>query len=119
MSCFTYTTLNKYSVSVDNSPLILKSTHNESFNYHQKHSSSVILVLRTFIKTIMVAAKDITITEHSANIPIFCCRFLVIMWFLFGEVSSSSGCVILLWHSLSLPYNYYSRFGSCVSFSIA
>ena len=36
------------------------------------------------------------------------------MWFLFGEVSSSSGCmgwpagyVILLWHSLSLPYNYF------------
>ena len=31
------------------------------------------------------------------------------MWFLFGEVSSSSGClgwVILLWYSLSLPYNY-------------
>ena len=32
----------------------------------------------------------------------------VIMWFLFGSVSSSSGMgyVILLWHSLSLPYNY-------------
>ena len=34
------------------------------------------------------------------------------MWFLFGEVSSSSGLlgmgyVILLWHSLSLPYNYF------------
>ena len=32
---------------------------------------------------------------------------------LFGEVSSSSGCLawatfILLWHSLSLPYNYSS-----------
>ena len=35
------------------------------------------------------------------------------MWLLFGEVSSSSGClgmgyVILLWHSLGLPYNYFS-----------
>ena len=38
------------------------------------------------------------------------------MWFLFREVSSSSGCLwvlgmgclILLWHSLSLPYNYLS-----------
>ena len=34
------------------------------------------------------------------------------MWFLFGEVSSSSGCLgwatFLLWHSLSLPYNYYA-----------
>ena len=32
------------------------------------------------------------------------------MWFLFGEVSSSSGCLgwaTLLWHSLSLPYNYF------------
>ena len=33
------------------------------------------------------------------------------MWFLFGGVSSSTWCfgmgyVILLWHSLSLPYNY-------------
>ena len=42
------------------------------------------------------------------------------VWFLFGEVSASSagvlgmGYVILLWHSLSLPYNnflklYYNR----------
>ena len=33
------------------------------------------------------------------------------MWFLFGEVSSSSRCLgwaILLWHSLSLPYNHYA-----------
>ena len=37
------------------------------------------------------------------------------MWFLFGEVSSSSGCwvlgmgyVILLWYSLSRPYNYFA-----------
>ena len=32
------------------------------------------------------------------------------MWFLFEEVSSSSGCLgwaTLLWHSLSLPYNYF------------
>ena len=39
------------------------------------------------------------------------------MCFLFGGVSSSSGCLgatlFLLWHSLSLPYNYsfISRFG--------
>ena len=36
------------------------------------------------------------------------------MWFLFGEVSSSlwvlaMGYVILLWHSLSLPYNYFDE----------
>ena len=34
------------------------------------------------------------------------CNYVV----LFGEVSSSSGCLawatFLLWHSLSLPYNY-------------
>ena len=35
------------------------------------------------------------------------------MWFLFGEVSIflwmlGMGCVILLWHSLSLPYNYFA-----------
>ena len=34
------------------------------------------------------------------------------MWFLLGDVSSSSvlgmGYVILLWHSLSLPYNYFA-----------
>ena len=40
------------------------------------------------------------------------------MWFLFGEISSSSGClgwdsyVILLWHSLSLPYNYFGGNGT-------
>ena len=37
------------------------------------------------------------------------------MWFLFGEVFSSSGCLgwatfFLLWHSLSLPYNYFPLF---------
>ena len=37
---------------------------------------------------------------------------LVIVWFLFGEVFLflwvlGMGCVILLWHSLSLPYNYF------------
>ena len=36
---------------------------------------------------------------------------LLIMWFLFGDVSSSSGCWdelrYFLWHSLSLPYNYF------------
>ena len=33
---------------------------------------------------------------------------IVYLWVLFGEVSSSSwmDCVILSWHSLSLPYNY-------------
>ena len=44
-----------------------------------------------------------------------CYHLLVIMWFLFGEVSSFSGCfgmgcVILLWHSLSFPYNYFVCF---------
>ena len=40
-----------------------------------------------------------------------CCCLLVIMWFLFGEVFSSSGflgwATLFLWHSLSLPYNYF------------
>ena len=40
-----------------------------------------------------------------------CCCLPVTMWFLFGEVSSSSGglglgYVILLWHSLDLLHNY-------------
>ena len=30
------------------------------------------------------------------------------IWILFGEVSSSSWCFILLWHSLCLPYNYFN-----------
>ena len=35
------------------------------------------------------------------------------MWYLFGEVSSCSGClrmgcVILLWHFLNLPYTYFA-----------
>ena len=39
-------------------------------------------------------------------------RLFVIMWFLFGGVSSASwclrlGCVILLWHSLGLPRSYF------------
>ena len=33
----------------------------------------------------------------------------LIIWFLFGEVSSSSWCFILLWHSLGLLYNYSVR----------
>ena len=43
------------------------------------------------------------------------------MWFLFGEVSSSSrvagiGCVILLRHSLGHPYNYSTSKLKSVSF---
>ena len=46
------------------------------------------------------------------------------MWFLFGEVSFFSwvlgmGYVVLLWHSLSLPYNYFEikscRTKTCVN----
>ena len=38
-----------------------------------------------------------------------CCCLPVIMWLLFGEVSSSSGCLgwATLFYSLSLPYNYF------------
>ena len=40
----------------------------------------------------------------------FTCNYVVSVrrGFLFLEVLGS-GCVILLWHSLSLPYNYYKR----------
>ena len=34
-----------------------------------------------------------------------CYRLLVIMWFQF---MLGMGCVILLWHSLGLPYNYFT-----------
>ena len=42
-----------------------------------------------------------------------CCCLSVIMWFLFDEAPSflwvlGMGYAILLWHSMSLPYNYFT-----------
>ena len=68
------------------------------------------LVLHSFVVYLYVSRTG-SITSIGEERELFvCCCLLVIMWFLFGEVSSSSGClgyVILLWHSLSLPYNYF------------
>ena len=42
-------------------------------------------------------------------LPLFTCNYVVSVWrgFLFLTVLGT-GYVILLWHSLSLPYNYFS-----------
>ena len=42
-----------------------------------------------------------SVGEERANLSA-----LVYLWFLFREGSSFSGCLVLLWHSLSLPYKY-------------
>ena len=43
-------------------------------------------------------------------LQLFTCNYVVSVWrgFLFLWVLGM-GCVVLLWHSLSLPYDYFSR----------
>ena len=47
---------------------------------------------------------------------LFTCNYVVFVWrgFLFLWVLGM-GCVILLWHSLSLPYNYFGLVKRCVT----
>ena len=48
---------------------------------------------------------------------LFTCNYVVSVWrgFLFLSMLGM-GCVISLWHSLSLPYNYFSQGGSYDSY---
>ena len=57
----------------------------------------------------------ISVGEERANLPaVFTCNYVVSVWrgFLFLWVLGM-GYVILLWHSLSLPYNYLRYLGKC------
>ena len=47
-------------------------------------------------------------------LPLFTCIYVVSVWrgFLFLWVLGM-GYVILLWHSLSLPYNYFAQYIDC------
>ena len=38
----------------------------------------------------------------------FCYRLFFILWFLFEEFPLPIGCIILLWHSVFLPYNHFT-----------
>ena len=50
---------------------------------------------------------------------LFICNYVVSVWrgFLFLWVLGM-GYVILLWHSLSLPYNYFENEGTCIRQSL-
>ena len=73
--------------------------------------------LNSFVVYLYVSGSGSIISVGEESQSSFVCWCLpVIMWGQFGEISFSSECLgwaallycVLLWHSLSLPYNYFA-----------